>query len=171
MNKKILMVIAHEEYQDEEYNIPRQIFENAGFEVKVASSVKRECRGKFGGTAKSDMTLEEVEISGFDAIVFIGGHGAMEYSENHLAHKIAREFYNSGKITAAICRAPDILANAGILENKKATSFPKYHNVLKEKGAIVKKEELVVQDGLIITACGPEAAEKFGHKIVDALSK
>ena len=86
----------------------------------------------------------------------------------HNALSLAQKFYNAGKITAAICIAPVILANAGLLNGKKATSFPSEENALEDKGAAFTGNP-VEADGLIVTAEGPKAARDFGKKIAQLL--
>jgi protease I len=72
-------------------------------------------------------------------------------------------------IVGAICLAPKILANAGILEGKNATVFPDSESIayLESKGATYTEEE-VPRDGNIITASGPEASEAFADAVVAA---
>ncbi|MDD5086856.1 MAG: DJ-1/PfpI family protein, partial [Candidatus Nanoarchaeia archaeon] len=79
-------------------------------------------------------------------------------------------FYESGKITAAICIAPVILANAGVLDGKKATVFPSGKDDIMVRGADYTGEQ-VTQDGKVITANGPAAARSFGEAIVKELSR
>jgi protease I len=99
----------------------------------------------------------------------VGGGGSREYFDSPVAHTLAQSFYSHGKVTSAICIAPAILANAGLLKEKKATSFPSSESALKSKGAVFTKDDVVV-DGKIITGVGPEAARRFGEKLVEVLS-
>jgi protease I len=85
------------------------------------------------------------------------------------AIRIARELYSAQRIVAAICIAPAILANAGILEGKHATADRSVAAVLSRGGAICEKGAGVVIDGRIITATGPAHARAFGAAIADAL--
>ena len=88
---------------------------------------------------------------------------------NSHAVRVAREAYDKGKLVGAICLAPGVLAEAGILQDKKATIFPSAIDKLKESGSVYVNQS-VVRDGNIITANGPEATEKFGEEIRDSLS-
>jgi protease I len=119
---------------------------------------------------KPDLLIDDINVSDFDAIVFIGGFGCAEYFDNPVAHKIAKEALGQDKILAAICMAPRILANAGVLEGKKATCFPSVRENIKAKGAIVTGE-MVERDTNIITGNGPGASTKFGETIASALNK
>ncbi len=115
------MVIAPKNFRDEEFMVPKQVFENSGFEVTVASKGVKQATGMFTATAEVDKDIGEVDITGYEAIVFVGGGGASVYYEDKTALDLAKLFYENGKVTAAICIAPGILAKAGILTGKRAT--------------------------------------------------
>jgi protease I len=166
--KQILMIIAPENFRDEELIHTKEELENAGGTVTVASTTIAEARGMFGATATPDITLDQVNVDNFDAIVFVGGSGSEVYFEHQGAHQIARDAYGKNKLVAAICIAPSILGNAQLLQGKRATVWAgsdKYPNILRAKGAQFTNEP-VTQDGKIITANGPEAARAFGKSIV-----
>ena len=169
--KQILMIIAHENFRDEELIHTRDELESAGGSVTVASTSTTPAHGMFGATASPDITIEQVQVDNFDAIVFVGGSGSEIYFDNPTALNIAKEAYNSNKILAAICIAPSILGNAELLQGKRATVWAgeKYINILRTKGAEYTGDN-VTQDGRIITANGPEAAREFGKSIVRNLA-
>lgn len=172
---KALLIIAFENYQDLEYGKTREELEKAGIEVEVASERLGEAKGKLGGRVPVDLVLKDVDVKNYDAVVFIGGSGAVLYQNNSEAHRIIQDAKRENKFLAAICIAPTILAYAGALEGKKATvwstPFEKRPiKILEENGAEYVSEN-VVTDGKIITANGPEAAEEFGKKIAESLLK
>ncbi len=171
--KKILMVIAPRNFRDEEFLKPKEIFEKNNIEVTVASKGVKEATGMLGAKADVDIDIGEVNVDKYDAVVFVGGGGASVYYEDPTALNIARESYEKGKVVAAICIAPGILAKAGILKGKKATIWDsgngEFIKILEEEGATYTGEN-VEQDGKIITANGPHAAEEFGERIVKSLS-
>src|SRR3989339_350786 len=121
MAKKTLMIIAHEMFRDEEYAEPKAVLEKAGFQVTTASSQPGEATGRFGLKAKVDLTLDKVKVDDYDAVLFIGGPGSHGYYHDPLAHRTAKEAVEQGKVLGAICAAPGILANAGLLKGKNAT--------------------------------------------------
>ncbi|MDI6591528.1 MAG: DJ-1/PfpI family protein [Patescibacteria group bacterium] len=173
--KKIVFIVAFRDFRDEEYFRPKEILERAGAEIKTASTKIGQAIGADGGEVKVDLTLEDLKVSDFEAVVFIGGPGAIKYLDNEKSYRIAKETVKINKVLAAICISPTILAKAGVLKGKKATvwSSPLDKSpvkILKENGAIYQ-DELVVVDGKIITGNGPAAAEKFGMKIVEALTE
>ena len=124
--------------------------------------------GLYSLIVKPDILINDIKVKDYDAIVFIGGMGSGEYFDNPVAHKIAKQALDQEKIIAAICMAPTILANAGLLEGKKATCAQSYN--IEIKGAIATGKD-IERDGNIITATGPGAAKKFGEEIVSALSE
>ena len=113
--KKVLMIIAHENFRDEELFHTKEELENVGASITIASTDTSTANGMMGGTANPDITINEVNVDDYDAIVFVGGTGSSVYFDNSKALEIAKQSYNKGKVTAAICIAPGILANSGIL--------------------------------------------------------
>jgi protease I len=168
--KKILMIIASDNFRDEEYLEPKQIFDDNGIHVTTASSQTGELKGMLGVMVITNTNINSVNVADYDAVVFVGGTGASEYFDSARAHAIATEAYSSGKITAAICIAPSILANAGVLEGKQATAYESEQENLQSHGAAYTGQA-VTRDGNIITGNGPAAATEFGNAIVTALSE
>ena len=170
---RALFIIAQESYQEIEYGVPKEILEDAGIEVITASKKVGTCNGKLGGSTQAKISIDDVDVNDYDAIIFIGGPGAIKYQHDVQAHLTAQEAVNREKILAAICIAPTILAYADVLEGKKATVWNEdghQGELLENQGAEYVKEDLVV-DGKLITANGPKAAEKFGKKILEMLQQ
>lgn len=169
--RRVLMVIAPSDFRDEEYQQPFQEFKKAGFSVTTVSTVIGEVTGMLGGIAISEKRIKDASASDYDAVVFVGGTGASVLFDNQDAHNMARQALLSCRAVAAICIAPTILANAGILKGKKATVWKdqKLISILKERGANYVATD-VVADGKVITGAGPFAARDFGKAIVKALS-
>jgi len=171
--KKILMVVAPQDFRDEELFHTREEIENAGGMVTIASTSISEATGMFGATASPHITLDTARVEDYDAVIFVGGMGAEIYFDDPRAHEIARDAYSMKKLVSAICIAPSILANAEILNGKTATVWSgdrKYVDILNDSGARFTGKP-VEQDGRIVTANGPEAAREFGTTIVEMLSK
>jgi protease I len=166
--KKILMVIASKDFRDEEYFTPRKILEDAGIGVFVASLETGKAFGSAGGKTNIDLAASEVRAEDYDGVAFIGGQGMVDLVSNSDFINLAKEFYDAGKLTTAICIAPVILANAGILKNKKATVCGGAEEEVENGGAVYTGKPVEI-DGKIITANGPAAAEEFGKAIVETL--
>lgn len=167
-NKSILMIIASQNFRDEELLKPKELFEKRGFKVTIASSSLNTATGMLGAKITPNLLINKVNVKDYDAVVFVGGTGATEYFNNPVALKIAQETIKQNKVLAAICIAPRILAEAGVLQNRKATVWSSEASALKRKGAIYTGEDVTV-DGKIVTASGPHAAEAFAIAILKLL--
>jgi len=162
--KKVLMIIAQENFRDEELLEPKEVLENKGFEVKIASEEKRIAKGKLGTEVMPDLTFEEINLDEFEGIIFVGGRGIAKYFFNQKILNLAKEAVEKNIVMGAICIAPSILANAGVLAGKRATAFPSEKTNLEAQG-VHYSEGPVEVDGKIVTANGPKAAKKFGEKV------
>lgn len=127
-----------------------------------------EVTGAHGIRIIADKLMSEIkEPSSYRGIVIPGGRpGAMALAEDNRVLELIRGFNESGRMVAAICAGPIVLARAGVLEGKKATCFPGFGKEL--VGALVK-DKLVVKDGNIITSRGPATASYFALRIVEYL--
>ncbi|MFH1578198.1 MAG: DJ-1/PfpI family protein [Candidatus Omnitrophota bacterium] len=166
--KRAVMIIAENNFRDEELLEPKKILEDAGINVLVASLTQADSAGMLGAKVKPDMKLADINVEEFDAVIFVGGSGASIYWDNPIAHKIARDAYSANRIVAAICIAPVTLAKAGLLKGKKATVWPSEAEKIKSAGAVYTAGD-VERDGFIITASGPLAASMFGEEVRNAL--
>ncbi|OGS44800.1 MAG: hypothetical protein A2539_04220 [Elusimicrobia bacterium RIFOXYD2_FULL_34_15] len=167
--KNVVMIIAKNNFRDEEYLQPKEILTKAKINVTTASSSKEIAKGSLGATAKIDITVNEIEVKNYDAIIFVGGNGSSEYWENEQAHNIAQEAVKQNKILAAICIAPVTLAKAGVLKDKKATVFESEIEEIKKYGAIYTGKNVEIDEN-IITANGPQSAKEFGEKILSLIN-
>jgi len=167
-NKKVIILLPMADFRDEEYFSVRETLETQNAEVLVASSDLGVARGMLKGSVEIDMTLLEIELSGVSAVIFIGGQGAAGYFTDSTALQIVKEAYEKGILIGAICLAPMILANAGILHGKRVTAFSSLDGKLREMGVDYVSEPVMV-DGKIITAQRSEDAKEFGEKIAEML--
>jgi len=172
--KKVVMVIAFRDFRDVEYFQPKEILEKAGAQVITASNKKGSAIGADGGDTEVQLLVSEVNPEEFDAILFIGGPGALDALDNEDSYKLLREASEKRKLIGAICISPVILAKAGILKGKKATvwsaPFDKSsQKTLEENGAIYEGKSVVI-DGKIVTANGPQSAKEFGETIARILA-
>jgi protease I len=105
-------------------------------------------------------------------MVIIGGAGSPEFLwGNSRLMALVTDFAGSGKVVAAICLSPVVLARAGVLRGRRATVFRMADSVAEmRKGGADLRADAVVVDGRFITANGPAAAGKFGEEIVSALT-
>lgn len=167
--KRAVLIVAREGFRDEELFDTRRALTEAAVETTVASSRTGPVRGALGGIAQAAIAVNSIVVDDYDAIIFVGGPGAREYFDSPVAWNIAREAVQKRKILAAICIAPSVLANAGVLRGVRATSFITERDRLTQAGAIYTGVP-VERDRYIITASGPLAAVRFGQAIADALA-
>jgi 4-methyl-5(b-hydroxyethyl)-thiazole monophosphate biosynthesis len=115
-----------------------------------------------------DALIDAVRADEFDMIVLPGGQpGADNLNADQRVKELVRSFAAKGKITAAICAAPYVLGNAGVLAGKRATAYPSYRDRL--AGALYE-EKTVVEDGNVLTSKGPGTALCFGLAIAARLA-
>lgn len=114
-----------------------------------------------------DTTIDTVKVDDFDMIVLPGGQpGTDNLKADPRVKELIKSFSQKGKLTGAICAAPIVLASAGVLQGKHATSFPSYRDRL---GGALYEEKSVVTDGNVLTSRGPGTALAFGLAIVERL--
>jgi protease I len=170
-SKKVLMVVAQEGFRDEEFFEPREVFEDAGVTITIASKTTNEASGVLGRSVKPDVAIANVNIAEYDAIVISGGPGSRKYlwPDKDLRELVADAFEQE-KIVAAICISPVVLARAGVLEDRKATVFkdPESIKELKKGGAIYEDEGVIITDN-VVTGRDPASAEAFGEAVLEAL--
>ncbi|MFA7346864.1 MAG: DJ-1/PfpI family protein [Desulfurivibrionaceae bacterium] len=164
----VLLIIAPDGFRDEELFLTREELEKAGHRTVIASLVKGVCRGSRGGSATATLTLAEVEEKDYAGVVFVGGGGSKVYFANRDALRIAQEMSGQGKVVAAICVAPVILANAGLLKGRNVTVFGSEVKAIEGKGAKYTGAGVTV-DTNIVTGDGPKSAGLFGRKINELL--
>lgn len=167
---KVLFVIAHEDFRDEELATPKKIIEKAGFAGVVASTDTTIAKGMLGVKVKPDILLSDARSKDYVALVIVGGAGAKKLWGDTTLIRLAQEFASEDKVLGAICLAPVVLARAGLLKDTDATCFSSASSELEADGARYVSED-VVCSGKIVTASGPGAAEAFGKKLVSLLTK
>ena len=171
--KKVLLVIAQEEFRDEECFIPKQLFEAAGVEVTVAAESMETAKGMLGGTIKPDIKISEARIDEYDAIVISGGSGSRKYLwDNKALQNLVKEADALKKVISAICISPVVLARTGILKGKESTVFksPDTLRELEVRGAVYLDREVVVSCH-VVTGRDPASADAFGKAILEVLKK
>ncbi len=114
-----------------------------------------------------DTVIDTIKADDFDMIVLPGGQpGSDNLNADPRVKELIRSFSEKGKFMGAICAAPYVLANAGVLTGKRATSYPSYKDKL---GNVRYEEKSVVVDGKVLTSRGAGTALAFGLAIVEKL--
>jgi len=173
MARKVLMIIAPDQFRDEELLIPRRAFEQEGWAVDTVSERTGEAQGMLGAIEKVQKDLTHAESAAqknaYDAVIVVGGMGSPEYLwDNAQVHRILQIINKKGRVIAAICLSGAVLAKAGLLEDKNATvwSMPESLEVFEQHGVKYTGEPVTV-DGRFVTANGPEAASAFAAAVIE----
>ncbi len=171
MIKSIAIIIAHIGYQPIEYGVPKKIFQEAGYKVVTVSDKGGKAQATDGSKTDVDVELSKLNSDDYEAIVFVGGGGALDHLDNDISYRIIQKAVMADKVVAAICIAPRILAKAGALVTHRATGWDE-DGLLKDifdKHAAIYEKAGVVKDKRIVTARGPLEAEKFAHAVLSEI--
>jgi protease I len=169
--KKVVFIVASEGFQPVEYAVPKKLLEQAGIAVETASNKLAPAIAKDGSTTNVDYLVQNIPLDTIDGIFIVGGPGSMEHLNNAHTHKILKDAVAARKKIGAICVAPRILAEAGVLEGKQATGWNQDNalaGIFKEYGVHYKMQD-VVRDEDIITATGPDASREYGEQIISMI--
>ncbi|OGS80774.1 MAG: 4-methyl-5(B-hydroxyethyl)-thiazole monophosphate biosynthesis protein [Gallionellales bacterium GWA2_59_43] len=143
------------------------ILRRGGVEVTLAGLHEGPHRGSRGTVLVPDVTLNEALKHGYDMVVLPGGQpGSNHLKADARVLKLVRQMSEAGKHVAAICAAPSVLAEAGLLDGKRATCFP---TCLDEYPKVKLQAAAVVEDGNIVTSRGPGTAMDFALVLVERL--
>ena len=143
------------------------ILRRAGITVVTAGLDDQAVKASRGVVLIPDTTLDEAIKQSFDMVVLPGGLPGADHLDNDpRIHQLLKETQQQGKYVAAICAAPKVLANAGLLTNKSATAYP---GVLEEMPDMHLVDAPVVKDGQIVTSRGPGTAMDFALELIEIL--
>lgn len=144
------------------------VLRRAGLEVAVAALEPGPVVSSHGVTIVADALLDEIAAREFDAVVLPGGYeGTNRLAASALVADVVRRAAGAGKIVAAICAAPTVLASLGLLEGRRATCHASREQDL--AGAIFVDDPVVV-DGAVVTSRGAGTAFEFGLELVALLA-
>ncbi|MDI3547583.1 MAG: protein deglycase [Halanaerobiales bacterium] len=143
------------------------VLRRAGIKVITAGLNDLEVTGAHDIVIKADRLIDEVRAEEFDGIILPGGMpGSTNLRDNDKVIKLVQKLNTDGKLVAAICAAPIALEKAGVIRNRKATSYPGFD---REMVSCDYLEERVVVDGNLITGRGPGVALEFAITVVQYL--
>lgn len=144
------------------------ILRRANVDVCVAGVSKGDIKGAHNIIVKPDAYLSEVLDDEYDMVVLPGGtKGAVNISESTNADRLIKRLAAEEKYIAAICAAPYVLVEKGVLEGKMATSYPSFQE--KVEYGCEYQDAIVVVDENIITSRGPGTAAEFAFTLVELL--
>jgi len=171
-----IAILATDGFEQSELTSPRDYFNKKGDTVHIiapdgASTIKAWDKTDWGITVEVDKTLSEVDASEYDALVLPGGQmNPDSLRANADAVDFIRSFGESGKPVAAICHAPWLLIEAGLVKGKTLTSYKSIRTDLRNAGANVVDQE-VAEDGNLITSRNPDDLPAFNRALANALRR
>lgn len=173
--RRVCMIIPHSGFRDEELFQVKDNLERSRVRVMIACSSVSAASGMFGSEITPDMLLDHVNPVDFDAIILVGGFGIDRYFKHPQLHRVVQEAYRMERIVAATSTAPAILALAGLLKGRKATTWvgptnDKYLKILRLSGCKFTGENVEV-DWPLITADDSNSMLEFSEVMVEALAE
>lgn len=167
-----LLVLLAEGFEEIEALTPVDLLRRAGADVDVVSiSDSMEVNGAHAICVHANRLLRDLDVNDaldmYDAVVLPGGApGYVHLKESILVKQLCEAFVDAKKVVAAICAAPTVLADFGLLEDKSATCYPGMEEALINGGALFVKEPYV-WDCAILTSRGMGTAMDFGLELVE----
>ena len=170
-----VLIVATDGFEESELFGPREILQSAGAKVVLASlkmtPIQATVHDDPGKTIRPDLTVEDVNVEDFDALILPGGvRNPDSLRANRIAVKLVRDFVDAGKPVAAICHGPWLLIEADVLRGRTATSWPSIRTDHKNAGATVVDQAVVV-DRNIVTSRQPEDVEAFTNAVIGMIEK
>jgi 4-methyl-5(b-hydroxyethyl)-thiazole monophosphate biosynthesis len=165
--KSVLVLFAEGSEELEAITIVN-LLRRGGITVTLAGQVEGPLRGSRGTVLVPDTTLDAASTAHYDMIVLPGGQpGTNSLKSDPRVLELVQQMSAQGKYVAAICAAPSVLAEAGLLDARRATSFP---GALAPYPQVLKQATAVVEDGTLITSRGPGTAMDFALTLVERLA-
>ena len=171
---KNVMILATDGFEQSELMKPKEMLEDAGHTVHVVSlesgSIKAWDKDDWGKSVTVDKTLGDANVGDYDALLLPGGQINPDLLRvEDKAVSLVREFNDAGKPIAAICHAPWLLIEAGLVEGKTLTSYKSIRTDMKNAGANVVDQE-VATDGNIITSRNPDDIPAFTKALMEMMA-
>ncbi len=174
LSEKKAAVLLTNGFEQSEFEVPVEALREAGIIVEVISIKKGIIKGwkdgNWGDEFIVDLEIEKAITTDYDVLLLPGGVINSDKLRAHeSAVKFVTNFYEQGKPIAAICHAPWILINAGIVKGKRLTSYPSLKVDLINAGAEWVDEEVVATDNLI-TSRNPKDLPTFCAKMIEGIN-
>lgn len=163
----MLYILLAEGFEEVEMITPLDMIKRANIPVLTVGISGRTVTGAHNIEITADILPDEVDINNFEGIILPGGMpGTLNLQKDKKVNELIDLCEEKSKLIGAICAAPMILGEKGLLSGKRAVCFPGFEDKL--EGATVENLPAVT-DGNIITSKGAGAALWFGSAIIDYL--
>jgi protease I len=172
--KKIVILATHG-FEQSELEVPLQTLKEAGATVDVVSPEKGEIKGwemkDWGHPVKVDRLLDEVSADQYDAIVLPGGQINPDLLRiNEKALNLIRDFHAQKKTIAAVCHAPWLLIETGLIKGRRCTSYKSIRTDIVNAGGKWEDSAVVADQG-IITSRNPGDLKAFSARIIEEVAE
>lgn len=170
--RRVLLMIPFTQYREEDVAETSRVLEKAGISVAIGAASARTCHGMAGGSVDAEVGLDTADPSDFDAIVLAGGSSVPSlFWKNKALIALVISMAEAGKPVAAIDLSPVVLAQAGLLQDKRAAVhyMPEAVEELKNAGARYVSEPFVIE-GRVMTAEGTAAVTLLAEALRDTLT-
>lgn len=175
LNNKKIAVLAADGYEQSELESPVKALKDAGAKVEIVSlksgEIKAMKNNQWSNSVTVDQTVSNADYKDYDGLLLPGGvinPDALRGDEK--AVSFVKDFFSANKPVAAICHAPQTLINAGVVKDRKMTSYKTISKDLENAGANWVDEE-VVTDGNLTTSRSPEDLPAFNKRMVEEFGK
>ena len=169
MNKKTVLIVLAQGFEEIEAFTPMDVLRRLGYHVCLVGLDGITVQGAHGLSVNADLVFNDADFSAADAIVLPGGlPGATNLRDHKELRKNLQIAAAEHRITAAICAAPIVLQDAGLLDSVVCTGYPGSEK-LAEKPGLRYSGAMVERQGSVITAKGPGAAFLFARETALAL--
>ncbi len=164
-------VLVAEGFHDGEAYMPMGYLVNHGYEITVIGPERGKVKAYNSEfTINIEKSVSEVSPDDFDALILPGGRGPAVLRENEKVIEFVKSFWNTGKVTAAICHGPQVLVTADLLKDLVLTGTGAIKDEIEQAGATYVDSTVVVT-GNLITSRNPQDLNNFSTSIVEALQK
>ena len=170
LHGKRLAILVEDLYQDQEVWYPYFRLKEAGAEVLVVGTNKKDYKSKHGYPITANVTIDNVSANQFDGVIIPGGYAPDILRRFPEVLAFVSDLHHQGKLIGAICHAGWVLCSTDILRGKTATCFFAIKDDLINAGATYVDRE-VVRDGNLVTSRKPEDLPAFLKTIIDVLSE
>ena len=175
LNGKTIAILAADGFEQIELTEPLKALKDAGAKVEIVSPRTGEIQGfnhfDRGDAFPVDRAVAAADASAYDGLVLPGGaHNPDQLRIDDDALKFVRAFFDAGKPVAAICHAPWVLIDAGVAEGRRLTSYKTIRTDLRNAGAEVVDEAVVVDEGLV-TSRDPDDLPAFCAKMIEEFAE
>ena len=155
-------------FEEAEALVPADLLRRAGIQTALTGVEDQMVAGSHDIAVRADRVIAQVDLRDAEMIVLPGGgRGVQNLREHPAVAALAQEAVDRGIPLAAICAAPTLLGEWGMLKGRRATCYPGMEEQM--GSAVVQPGQRVVTDGRIVTGEGPGSSFDFGLKLVEAL--